>query len=95
MTSVLPILLVVAVARPALADTEHSYQTIAYIETTDAGNVNFKLNDDTFWRCSDVDLECLPLLLTALSTNREVKPAYNTGDGSGSTPYVVTRVRVR
>lgn len=97
MTQALFMVLALTFSSTALA-ADTGYHPLTYVETKNNGDVVFRLSDGTsggYAVCpASSDLNCLPILLSALVSQREVKVFYTTGDGSSSDAWTVTALRI-
>lgn len=86
----------------AAATVDTGYQTVQWVEVNDRGHIVFRLNEEVtvYYFCAPPRTSaCQAILLTAISTAREVKVFYE-GQGSTHAPdanesYEIKAVRIR
>ena len=91
-----------AIPIPAYAFFNTGYKTVAWMQVESTGNIAFRLNEETvvYYRCEGSQIaSCRSILLTALSTNKEVKIFYGNNNDEGHSPtagvtYVVHHMRI-
>ncbi len=97
--SLLALACAAAVALPASTAfaRDSGYHTVEWVQVRSDGGIGFKLDDGTYYVCSDAKMRasCSSTLLTALAAEREVKAYYRSGTCTSSSSCVVTTLRIR
>lgn len=96
-------LAVLAVSRPAAAATvDTGYRTVQWVQVDESGRIGFRLDESVvvYYRCkASQRAACQAILLTAISTAREVKVFYEaTGNRHLPAPnqtYEIESLRIR